>query len=147
MLIAQHSEGTNYRVSADIRFDLFFSETHRGDAGLVIRASDPEQGVDSYQGYYAGLAPDAQVLILGRASYDWNPLEIVKLATPILNGAWYHLELAAQGCRLEVTATPDGNRPATHIDHQDNHCLTEGVAGLRSFYTQTSWRNVKIVPY
>ena len=54
MLIAQHSNGTNYTISADIRFDLLFPETHYGDAGLVIRTTNPEQGVDSYQGYYAG---------------------------------------------------------------------------------------------
>lgn len=144
MLIAQHSKGADYRISADIRFDLLFSETHYGDAGLVIRATDPEQGVDSYRGYYAGLRPDEQTLILGRASYDWHTLKILKLATPISTNSWYHLELAAQGCNLIATATPEGGRPATVINYQDNQCLTEGMAGLRSFYAQASWRNVNI---
>ena len=146
MLIARQPPGTNYRISADIRFDLLFSETHYGDAGLVIRTTDPEQGVDSYQGYYAGLRPDEQTVVLGRASYEWRPLEVVKLATPVSAGAWYHLDLSAQGCRLTVTATPDGGRPATRIDFDDKQCLTEGVAGLRSFYAQASWRNVPIAP-
>jgi len=34
--------------------------------------------------------------------------------------------------------------PATELHHQDAQCLTNGVAGLRSFYAQASWRNVKI---
>ncbi|MGA2806722.1 MAG: family 16 glycoside hydrolase [Terracidiphilus sp.] len=144
MLIARQPEGTNYRIAADLRFDLLFSETHYGDAGLVIRTTDPEQGVDSYQGYYAGLRPDEQTVILGRASYEWRQLESAKLATPIAAGTWYHLELSAQGCRLTVTATPEGGRPATRIEHEDNQCLTKGVAGLRSFYAQASWRNVQI---
>src|ERR1035438_1755827 len=46
MLIARHAQGTDYRISADLRFDLLFSDTQYGDAGLVIRATDPEQGVD-----------------------------------------------------------------------------------------------------
>jgi hypothetical protein len=146
MLIARRPQGTNYRISADLRFDLLFSETQYGDAGLVIRTTDPEQGVDSYQGYYAGLRPAEQTVVLGRASYDWRQLEATKLSTPVSEGTWYHLELAAQGCRLTVTATPDGGRPATRIDYQDNKCLTEGVAGLRSFYAQASWRDVKIEP-
>jgi len=146
MLIAQHSQRANYTISADIRFNLLFSETHYGDAGLVIRTSDPEKGVDSYHGYYAGLRPDEQTLILGRASYDWHLLEIAKLASPIAAGAWYHLELSAQGCKLIVTAKPYGDLPSTRIEHVDNQCLTEGVAGLRSFYTQASWRNVQIAP-
>jgi 3-keto-disaccharide hydrolase len=144
MLIAQHSQGTNYSISADIRFDLLFPETHYGDAGLVIRATDPEQGVDSYQGYYAGLRPDGQSVVLGRASYDWHELQAARLATPISIGGWYHLEVAAHDCGLTVTVTPEGEGTPTSIHYNDNHCLTEGVAGLRSFYAQASWRNVKI---
>jgi len=146
MLIAQHSQGANNRISADIRFDLLFPEMDRGDAGLVIRTTDPQQGVDSYQGYYAGLRPDDQTVVLGRASYDWRQLEVAKLATPVSAGTWYHLELSARDCVLTVTATPDGNRPATRIEHRDNQCLKEGVAGLRSFYAQASWQHVTITP-
>ena len=146
MLIAQHSQGTDYHISADIRFDLIFPETHYGDAGLVIRTTNPEEGVDSYQGYYAGLRPDQQTVVLGRASYEWHPLANVRLATPVSVGAWYLLELSVQACKVTVTVTPEGGRPGTHIDHEDNHCLAEGVAGLRSFYAQASWRNVKIAP-
>lgn len=144
MLIARQAQGANYRISADVRFDLLFPETHYGDAGLVIRATDPEQGVDSYQGYYAGLRPDEQTVVLGRASYDWHQLENVKLATPVAIGSWYRLELSAVGCKLTVTVTPEGNGPPTRLDHEDQQCLTEGVAGLRSFYAQASWRNVTI---
>jgi hypothetical protein len=144
MLIAPHSQGRNYRISADIRFDLLFPETDRGDAGLVIRTTDPEQGVDSYEGYYAGIRPESQTVVLGRASYDWRPLETVPLASPVSVGGWYHLELSAQGCKLSVVATPEHGGNATHIEHQDDSCLTNGVAGLRSFYAQASWRNVKI---
>lgn len=144
MLIATHSQGRDYRISAAIRFDLLFPETQYGDAGLVIRTTDPEQGVDSYQGYYAGLRPVEQTVVLGRASYDWRPLEVIKLASPVSVGGWYRLEISAHGCRLMVTATPEDNGPATHIDYQDEHCLTDGVAGLRSFYAQASWRDVKI---
>ena len=144
MLIAQHSQGTNYKVSADIRFDLLFPETHYGDAGLVIRTTNPEQGVDSYQGYYAGLRPDQRTVVLGRASYDWHELKTVPLTAPIWIGEWYHLELSAQGCKLTVTVTAPDNAPATKLDYQDAECLTAGVAGLRSFYAQASWRDVKI---
>ncbi len=144
MLIAKRSRGTDYRIAADLRFDLLFPETEYGDAGLVIRTTDPEQGVDSYQGYYAGIRPSQQTVILGRASYDWHELRSVTLVTPIAVGSWYRLDLAVKGCKLTVTAIPEGNRPSTRMEYIDDHCLTEGVAGLRSFYTQASWRNVQI---
>lgn len=144
MLIAQRSKGTDYSISADIRFDLLFPETDYGDAGLVIRTTHPEQGVDSYQGYYAGLRPVDQTLVLGRASYDWHQLDVATLVTPISVGDWYHLELAVTGCRVTVMVTPQRGRSATRMEYTDDKCLTEGVAGLRSFYAQASWRNVKI---
>ncbi len=144
MLVAQHSESSNYSISADIRFDLLFPETHYGDAGLVIRTTDPEQGVDSYQGYYAGIRPGEQTAILGRASYDWHLLTSVPLATPLSVGSWYHLTLSAHACKLTVTVIPENNGAITHLEHIDPQCLSRGVAGLRSFYAQASWRNVKI---
>ena len=144
MLIAQRSKGGDYRISADVRFDLLLPETEYGDAGLVIRTTDPEQGVDSYQGYYAGIRPNQQTIVLGRASYDWHQLSTATLATPITIGNWYHLVLAVKGCKLTVIATPQDDRSSTRIEYTDDHCLTEGVAGLRSFYTQASWRNVQI---
>jgi Domain of Unknown Function (DUF1080) len=144
MLIASHSEGANYRISADIRFDLVFADTHRGDAGVVIRTTDPEPGVDSYEGYYAGLRPDDQSIVLGRASFDWHELRVARLAAPVAVGSWYHLELSANGCDLNVIATPSGGEPRTNINYHDDNCLKSGVVGLRSFYAQASWRNVRI---
>jgi Domain of Unknown Function (DUF1080) len=144
MVIASHSEGANYKISADIRFDLLFADTHRGDAGLVIRTTDPEPGVDSYQGYYAGLRPDDQSIVLGRASFDWHELRVASLAAPVALGSWYHLELSANGCNLNVVAMPLNGGPRTSIAYHDDQCLGTGVAGLRSFYAQASWRNVKV---
>lgn len=144
MMIMEHADGSDYRISADVRFDLLFEETHYGDAGLIIRAADPQPGVDSYMGYYAGLRPDSQTLILGRASYDWRLLEETKLTTPVSSGTWYHLELAAHGCALEADARPLDGKAATVIRYTDPHCLTTGVGGLRSFYADASWRDVRI---
>lgn len=146
MLIAQHSEGGNYSVSAEIRFDLLFPETHYGDAGLVIRASDPEQGVDSYQGYYAGIRPDQQTMILGRAAYGWRQLASVPLASPVSVGTWYRITLSAEVCKLTVTVAPENGGPITRLEHDDPNCLSKGGVGLRSFYAQASWRNVKLTP-
>jgi len=144
MMIVDRPGGSDYRISADVRFDLLFEDTHYGDAGLIIRATDPEPGVDSYKGYYAGLRPDSQTVVLGRASYDWRQLAEAKLATPLTSGQWYHLEIAARGCELEVMARPVGDGADTQLHYHDPDCLTSGVGGLRSFYADASWRNVKI---
>jgi hypothetical protein len=147
MLIIEHPAASDSRIAADVRFDLLFEETHYGDAGLILRATDPQPGVDSYKGYYAGLRPDSQTLVLGRASWDWHLLREIKLAAPVASGAWYHLELAAHGCDIEVDARPLDRQPPTTIRYTDPHCLTAGVGGLRSFYADASWRNVRMERY
>jgi len=144
MLIASHSVGTDYHISADIRFDLLFPETHFGDAGLVIRTTDPEQGVDSYQGYYAGVRADSQELILGRATFDWHQLKAVRLQTPVSVGTWHHMQFSVRGCNISVSIAPVSGGPATTLEYNDANCLTQGVAGLRSFYAEASWKNVDI---
>lgn len=145
MLIAEHSNRSDYSIAADVRFDIVFSETHYGDAGLVIRATDPEPGVDSYMGYYIGLRLNDQALVLGRATYGWRELTARRLATPLSTGAWYHLELTAKGCNLSAVVTPVDGGPSTQLEYKDEHCLSHGAAGLRSFYAQASWRNVQIL--
>lgn len=147
MLIIEHPEGGDTRIAADLRFDLLFEDTHYGDAGLILRATDPQPGVDSYKGYYAGLRPDSQTLVLGRASYDWHLLAEKKLASPLSSGAWYHLELAAHGCDLAVQARPLDGSAVTSITYTDPQCLSAGVGGLRSFYADASWRNVRVQRY
>jgi hypothetical protein len=54
------------------------------------------------------------------------------------------MAVTAQGCQLTVTVTPQGGGPTTKLEQQDGQCLTSGVAGLRSFYAQASWRNVRV---
>ena len=51
-LLTGPAQWTNYSVEADV---LLLGQY--GDAGLIIRASDEETGVDAYHGYMAGLRP------------------------------------------------------------------------------------------
>src|SRR5579863_1266846 len=57
----------NYAVEADV---LLLGQY--GDAGLIIRASDEETGVDAYHGYMAGLRDLDNTLMMGRADYGWR---------------------------------------------------------------------------
>jgi hypothetical protein len=145
MILAKRWHERDFRISADIRFDQFFPETHYGDAGLVLRTLDAQPGVDSYIGYYAGIRPADEMLLLGRASFDWHELKRVELAEPVRLGEWYHLEFSAQRCNLAVTVSKEGSTGSSHIEYFDDRCLEAGGAGLRSYYARASWRNVQIV--
>ncbi len=129
---------SNYSIEADV---LLLGQY--GDAGLIIRSTDEEEGVDAYHGYMAGLRDLDNTLILGRADYGWREYA-AKLVTPrVYAQQWYHVKFLAYGCDLAVSATaPDGQ--TTSVAVEDPGCLTEGRFGFKSYNTGAEWRNVEI---
>jgi len=85
----------NYSIEADVML-----LGGGGDAGLIVRSSDEEEGVDAYTGYYAGLRDRDNALVLGRAGHGW--MEVTKLFAinrgKVLASHWYHLKLLAYEC-------------------------------------------------
>src|SRR5579864_7666541 len=59
----------DYQVQADLKM-----ASPYGGAGLIIRSSGEEEGVDSYHGYFAGINPAESSLEFGRADFGWHPL-------------------------------------------------------------------------
>ncbi len=141
-LLTGSSRWQNYSIEADVML-LGLG----GDAGLVLRSSDEEQGVDAYTGYYAGLRTLDQALVIGRAGHEWvEVIQKLTLHPPGVHASrWYHLKLLAYGCQLAVRASflPD-LRDGTTIGITDQDCIHAGRAGLRSYAAGGVWRNVTV---
>ncbi len=143
-LLTGSSRWSNYSIEADMML-LGLG----GDAGLMLRSSDEEQGVDAYTGYYAGLRTLDNSLVIGRAGHGWveisDKLELEQQG--VRASQWYHLKLLAYGCHLAVSVTPlpDGRKGST-IGVTDRECIRSGRAGLRSYASGGVWRNVVIRP-
>ena len=133
----------NYSIEADVML-----LGVGGDAGLIVRSSDEEEGVDAYTGYYAGLRNLDNTLVLGRAGHGW--IEVTKPITldqnKVLASRWYHLKLLAYGCRLIAAADLPSQGSRTTITVNDVDCVLSGRAGLRSYASGGIWRNVVIRP-
>ena len=143
-LLTGSSRWTDYSIEADLML-LGLG----GDAGLMLRSSDEEQGVDAYTGYYAGLRTLDNSLVIGRAGHGW--VEINDKLEPQEQGVrasqWYHLKLLAYGCQFAVRATLLPQRSeGTTIAVTDRECIRSGRAGLRSYASGGVWRNVMIRP-
>lgn len=130
----------NYSIEADI-YLLGIS----GDAGLVIRSSDEEEGVNSYSGYYAGIRTRDNTLVLGRAEHGW--MEVTK-QSPTLGSVrpfqWYHLKLLAFDCQIVASATAPSQTTPTSLGITDQDCIRSGRVGLRSYSSGGIWRNVVV---
>ena len=131
---------TNYSIEGDV---LLLGQY--GDAGLIIRSTDEEEGVDAYHGYMAGLRDLDNTLILGRADYGWREY-VAKPVTPrVYAQQWYHVRFLACGCDFAVSVTAPGGQ-TTSAAVEDPGCLPAGRFGLKSYNTGAEWRNVEIRP-
>jgi len=137
-LIAGSLFWKNYKVEADLQL------LGRGDAGIVIRTNDMEEGVDSYRGYYAGLRIDDQTLVLGRADYGWLEFPPVHMPGGVAPNRWYHLTLSAFDCTVQAAAVALDTGESTHTSAFDPKCLRSGKFGLRAVSSGGIWRNVQV---
>jgi signal transduction histidine kinase len=137
-LIVGSPHWSSYAIEADLQL------IGDGDAGLIARAGNIERGVDSYNGYYAGLRTNDEKIVLGRAQHGWVEFPPKAMPGGIVPGAWYHLRLAVQGCTITATAQAVGTANRAEIRVRDPGCLKAGKAGLRSMAAGGMWRNVRI---
>lgn len=130
----------NYSVEADV-YLLGIS----GDAGLMIRSSGEESGVNAYSGYYAGVRTIDQSLVLGRADHGWS--EVTK-RYPVDHGIrpfeWYHLKVVAVDCQIAASIGTARQTDRMALGISDPTCAQTGRAGLRSYSSGGVWRNVVI---
>ncbi len=130
----------NYIVEADIQL---LGEA--GDAGILVRSSGDEAGVDSYHGYFAGLRDIDETLILGRADFGWHEFQTVPVHSGVHTRTWYHLKVLAYECNVVAIATsPNGD--ITKAILREPNCLTEGRFGLQSYASGAIWKNLSVRP-
>src|ERR1700722_16108080 len=139
-LMTGPDDWTNYSVEADV---LLLGQY--GDAGLIIRASDEETGVDAYHGYMAGLRDLDNTLMMGRADYGWKEYAAKAVSPRVFAEQWYHLKFMAVGCDFAVSATSQKGETTT-IAIRDPGCIRSGRFGLKSYNTGAQWRNVETRP-
>jgi signal transduction histidine kinase len=136
-LVTGSSDWHDYVLEADVQ--LLGKD---GDAGLIARASDEEEGVDSYNGYYAGLRNHDDTLVIGRADHGWTEAQAVPMTGGVLPFHWYHLKFVVVGCDMAVSAT-DTTRTAVSAALSEKQCERSGHIGLRSYSSGGVWRNVR----
>lgn len=137
-LISGSNRWSDYSLEADIQL-----LGNDGDAGLIARSNDEENGVDSYSGYYAGLRNHDHTLVLGRADHGW----IENQARPVPGGVhpfhWYHLKLVVVACDIVALAHDPLTNATIAVAMREANCQRTGRIGLRSYSSGGVWRNVR----
>jgi signal transduction histidine kinase len=138
-LIAGSPRWRNYALNADVQL------LGNGDAGLIVRASNAEEGVDSYSGYYAGLRTADNSLVIGLVDHGWVERDPQPLPSGVHPFVWYHLTVIADGCRIFAEAIELGTRNRAANSWEDRTCFPSGQVGLRSYSSGGVWRNVSVL--
>ena len=109
------------------------------DAGVLFRTSAESVGYDAQRGYFAGLIPRTQLVILGRT--DGTKWQELSRASAEIDAAGQHdLEVTIRGGAIEIRL--NGQRC---ISHQDD-TWKSGRVGVRVVDTDAIFRNLKVVP-
>lgn len=118
--------------------------TNSGDAGFLLRATNPSVGTDSVDGYYLGVN-SAGDIVIDRESDSWTQLGSAPLHSAPA-GTWYHLTAQVVGCQIRLTAQPvNSSTPANDLTVTD--CTySSGQIGVRSYNTSAQWRYVSVIP-
>jgi len=140
-LVAGSNRWRDYSLEADIML-----LGRDGDAGLIARSSDEEQGVDSYSGYYAGLRNLDNTLVIGRADHGWIEARTEPLLEGVIPFHWYHLKIIVVGCEMAASAADPTLGKRIFVTMSEKDCVQTGRIGLRSYSSGGAWRNVRVTP-
>lgn len=117
-----------------------------GDAGVIVRSNNEEDGVDSYSGYYVGLRNSNNTVTIGRADHGWIEYAVATLPGGIHSLHVYHLHVLAVGCVVAAVASDPSTLNQVSVALKDRDCLRSGRVGLRSYSSGGIWKNIRVSP-
>jgi hypothetical protein len=123
--------------NGEVSVDLLFPEKGGGNAGLILKVSQPGKGHDDFNGYEVSLEP-AGNLVLGRHRQNWEPIRRVPCVVPI--NEWITLAVRMTAKSLEAFVN---GKSITKYDETE-HPLETGRIGLRTWQREARFRNLTI---
>ncbi|HEV2709743.1 MAG TPA: ATP-binding protein [Edaphobacter sp.] len=139
-LMTGSSKWSDYALETDLKMI-----GHEGDVGVIVRAGEEENGIDSYNGYYIGLRSFDSALIIGRADHGWMEGRPVPMPGGVEISKWYRLRIVAVGCHIGAVATNLVTLESAWGAFEEIPCVKAGRVGLRSMATGGAWRNFSVV--
>jgi len=130
----------DYKIEADVAI-----VGNYGDAGLILRARDLDEGVDSYSGFNVGIRTLDNSMILGRTDYGWDEYQRIAIPGGIQINHFYHLTVVAVGCNIAARLDlPTG--PPIRVGVALLSCNRRGQFGLKSYQAPAAWKNLFVAP-
>lgn len=130
--VADGTTFSNFAYEADISFK---DGINSDNAGLIFRVTNPSVGADNLQGYYAGITAN-NLVQLGKMNNNWK--ELASAPFTVQQNKVYRMKVEAKGSNVDIYI--DGNRVLSAVDST----FTQGSIGVRSFWTNATYDNLKV---
>lgn len=108
-----------------------------GDAGLLFRTTSPSNGLNAFEGYYAGISTGGSVT-LGKANGSWTQIGAAQFG--ISANVQYHVRVTAIGREISVFVE-DMETPKIAISDET---YTEGQDGVRVYSVGALFDNISV---
>ena len=108
-----------------------------GDAGVLVRVSQAENGVNALHGYNVNLKKDQ--VRLGKHQNDWQPLATRSIDLP--PNQWHDVKIVLEGARLRVYLN---GAEEPQIDFTDDKPLLTGKIGFRTYAISSAVRGFRV---
>lgn len=119
--------------------DVAIPSQNTGDAGIIFRATDLQEGAHAYRGYYLGIGTSGKIII-GRADRGWTPIKTVN--APIHTNKVYNVAVRAIGSQFDCKVMHGRDVIASFTVSDDK--FRHGTNGVRAFQTKATFDNVEV---
>ncbi len=125
-------------AEGEVSVEMLLTDRRGGNAGLIVKVSEPGVGADKFNGYEISLDVHRQRLRLGRHRQNFELIQDAPCAVPV--GQWFPLAVRITEKSLEVSVS--GKSIAVYEDK--DHPLAPGAVGFRPWQREAKFRNFRI---
>ncbi len=120
----------------EVGVEVFFEKPEGGNAGLILKVTEPACGADGFNGYEIALNPKEKSVCIGRHRHNWELIRNVPCDVPV--GRWIPLVVKLKADSFAVLL--DGKEVFSHKDQE--HPLNSGKVGLRNWRQGAKFRKL-----
>lgn len=132
--LAYNGYGGFYEV--DMKFN-----NERGNGGIVFNLGNTQDKNDNYTGYYVGLSPENNSVMLGKSRWSWTKLKEVSLGYDLRKNDTVRLKVLKNGSEISVYV--DGKE---YIRISDDTYMNDGGFGIRTWNCDVTYSNYTVTP-
>lgn len=132
--LAYNGYGGFYEV--DMQFNI-----ESGNGGIVFNLRNASNGNDNYTGYYVGLSPENDTVMIGKSQWSWTCIKEVSLGYDLDTNDTVKLKVLKNG--TEISVYVDGSE---YICISDDTYMDDGGFGIRTWNSDVTYSNFTVNP-